>query len=129
MPPDRGYKRFTNVTRASVVADQARVADSFFTRFAGLLWSPPLEPGQGLLITPCNQIHMIGMKFAIDVIFFDKQWRVVSTLLNFAPGRISPLVRQAHCCLELPVGAIEASGTNVGDQFLIESVQQSAHPN
>jgi uncharacterized protein len=129
MPSSRDYKRFTNVTRATVIAEHATVADNFFTRFAGLLWSPPLRQGEGLLITPCNQIHMIGMKFAIDVIFFDKSWRVVSTLLNFAPGRISPSVRQAYCCLELPVGAIEASGTQVGDQILVESVQQSAHSN
>lgn len=114
------HKRFTNVTRATVIAESARVADSFFTRFRGLLWSPPLKHGEGLLITPCSQIHMFGMKYAIDVVFLDKQWRVVATVFGIGPGRVSKIYGKAHCCLELPVGAIAESMTEVGDQILLE---------
>lgn len=106
---------FRNTTRDTVVASSVRVADSFFTRLAGLLFSKPLVAGEGLLIKPCPQIHMIGMKFAIDALFLDKQSRVVATLEDFKPGRISPYYKQAKSCLELPVGAIASSGTVIGD--------------
>jgi uncharacterized membrane protein (UPF0127 family) len=120
MPEAHRTKRFTNITRATAVAESARVADNFFTRFRGLLWAPPLKPGEGLWITPCNQIHMIGMEYAIDVIFLDKQLRVVATVHDIRPWRMSKLYGKAHSVLELPVGAIEASKTEVGDQMLVE---------
>jgi uncharacterized membrane protein (UPF0127 family) len=120
MPDAHKTKRFTNVTRATVVAASARVADNFFTRFRGLLWQDPLKPGEGLLITPCNQIHMMGMKYAIDVIFMDKEWRVVATVIGIGPYRMSKMYTKAHCCLELPTGAIAESKTEVGDQMVVE---------
>jgi uncharacterized membrane protein (UPF0127 family) len=103
-----------------VLSESTRTADNFFSRFRGLLWQPPLKPGEGLLISPCNQIHMIGMKYAIDVVFFDKCWTVVATVINIGPGKISRMYGKAHCCLELPTGTIEASKTEIGDQILIE---------
>lgn len=94
-----------------------KVADTFLSRFAGLLFSPPLQDGEGLLITPCNSIHMFGMKFPIDVVFFDAQWRVVGVVEAIAPGQISRMYGGAKSCLELKCGAIASSGTQVGDQF------------
>jgi uncharacterized membrane protein (UPF0127 family) len=109
-------RSFINRTRGTTIASAARTADNPISRFVGLLSSPPLEPGQGLLITPCSQIHMFWMKFPIDVVFFDKQWVVVGVLENIRPWRVSPLYTKAKCCLELPVGAIAGSGTQLGDQ-------------
>lgn len=108
-------KQFLNITRGTYIAQSARVADGFISRLVGLLSSPPLQPGEGLLIVPCNSIHMFGMKYAIDAIFFDKQWLVVGIVEGIAPGKLSKVYR-AHCCLELPVGAIRESGTEVGDK-------------
>ncbi len=34
------------------------VANTFWTRFAGLMLKPPLAKGTGLVIMPCNSIHM-----------------------------------------------------------------------
>lgn len=110
-------KRFVNSTRQTVLVPHARVADTFLSRFAGLLFSPPLQDGEGLLITPCNSIHMLGMKFPIDVVFFDKQWRVVGIVEGIAPGQISRLYPTAKSCVELKCGAIANSGTQVGDEF------------
>jgi uncharacterized protein len=119
MPPSV-LKRFTNVTRASTIASAVRVADNFFTRFRGLLWSPPLLPGEGLWIKPCNQIHMFGMAYAIDVIFLDKDLRVVATVADIRPGQLSKFYASAKSCIELPVGVIAQSATAVGDQLLVE---------
>ena len=53
------------------------------------------------------------MRFAIDVLFVSKDGRVRS---NLRPGRIAAAFR-AFAVIELPVGAIERSGTRAGDQL------------
>lgn len=82
----------------------------------GLLGGSPLEEGEGLLIVPCNSIHMFGMKFSIDAVFFNRQWQVVGILEGIAPGQMSKIFPTAHSCLELPIGAIVKSKTKIGDQ-------------
>lgn len=113
----RKTRQFRNLTRNTDLATCAQVADNFVTRFAGLLFSAPLQPGEGLLITPCNSIHMFWMRFAIDVVFFDKDWQVVGLVRQIKPWRISPFFKAAESCLELPPGVIAATGTEVGDRI------------
>ena len=110
------YGTIRNCTSGSVLAENARVADSFVARMVGLLSSPPLGPGQGLLLKPCSQIHMFGMKFGLDAIFFDKQWKVVGLVEGLSPGQLSRWFPRAVSCLELPVGTIAETRTQVGDQ-------------
>ena len=110
------FKKLVNVTQNSVLADNARVADGFVSRLVGLLTSPPLQPGEGLIIDPCTSIHMFGMQFPIDVVFFDKQWNVVGLVESICPGQISSMFPKAKCCVELPAGTIADTGTKVGDR-------------
>ena len=118
-------KRFRNITRGTVIAENARIADGFISRLVGLLGSPPLVSGEGLFITPCNSIHMIGMRFSIDAVFVDKSLEVVGLVRDIQPGRVSTLYRRAHSCLELPSGAIDASRTELGDKLEAVDLNQS----
>ena len=52
------------------------VADSFFTRLAGLMFRQKLPPATGLLLVPCNSVHMCFMRFAIDVVYIDKEYKI-----------------------------------------------------
>jgi uncharacterized protein len=106
-----------NETRDTWLATRVEPADSSETRTRGLLGREGLSPGEGLWISPCEWVHMFGMKFAIDVVVLDKGHRVVGTKTALRPGRIGPLFWGAHSTLELPVGAIAASGTVKGDQI------------
>jgi uncharacterized protein len=115
-------KQFKNLNRGTFLAQRTRVADSFVSRFCGLLFSPPLQNGEGLLIVPCNSIHMFGMKFALDVVFFNKDWSVVGIVEGIKPGQLSKMYRDAHSCVELPCGAIAESETQVGDKFEVLDV-------
>ena len=54
------------------MATQGRAADTFFTRFKGLIGAPSLTKGEGLLILPCNSIHTHVMRFPIDVLYVSK---------------------------------------------------------
>ncbi len=105
-----------NLTRQTVLAGRALVADSSQTRRTGLLKHTGLEPGEGLWIVPCEGVHTFGMKFPIDIVFINKKRIVVKVRKNLARRRIAFCLR-AHSVLELPVGVIEQSGTQPGDQL------------
>lgn len=62
-----------------------KTADTFFARFRGLMLRKRLPAGHGLLIAPCNSIHMCFMRFAIDAIFIDKDYRVLKIARNVRP--------------------------------------------
>ena len=72
----------------------------------GLMGRRRLEPGQGLWIEPCNSIHMFFMRFAIDVVFLDREGRVKRVLLKLKPWRVSPIVFGSRTVVELPAGTL-----------------------
>jgi uncharacterized membrane protein (UPF0127 family) len=88
----------------SVVAEHVEVANTIWSRFIGLMFRRELPPGHGLVIRPCNSIHMFFMRFALDVVFIDGDGRVVRVLDSIRPWRASSLVRGAKAAIELPAG-------------------------
>jgi uncharacterized membrane protein (UPF0127 family) len=74
-----------------------------------------LPAGEGLLIKPCRSVHTHFMRFPIDVLFLDRENRVVHVIPAMAPWKLSPNVRAADAVLELPAGA--SAGTAAGDQL------------
>lgn len=105
-----------NVTRGTILGDNIDVADTSAKRSTGLLKHTGLEPGHGLWIVPCEGIHTLFMKFPIDVVYIDRKKRVRKTVRAVKPWRAS-LCLAAHSVIELPVGAIDASETQSGDQL------------
>jgi uncharacterized membrane protein (UPF0127 family) len=108
-----------NRDRGTVLAAAADIADTSAKRRTGLLKHTGLAPGEGLWIAPCESVHSFGMKFAIDVVYLDKKKKVRSLRKNMVPWRMSACLT-AHSVLELPVGVIDASKTQAGDQLEFE---------
>jgi uncharacterized membrane protein (UPF0127 family) len=106
-----------NINRNQLLADQVKLANTFFKRLRGLLFTKSLPNGEALLIQPCNSIHAFGMAYSIDALFLDKENIVIATLSNLKPGQLSQLYWQARSCLELPAGTIAQSGTAIGDHL------------
>jgi uncharacterized membrane protein (UPF0127 family) len=106
-----------NLTRGSTLARDARRADSFAARARGLMLSPPLPPEGALVIEPCNSIHMFFMRYPLDIVFLGKEGEVVFMYRGIKPWRMGRMVRGARLAIELPEGAIERSGTQVGDRI------------
>ena len=104
----------------AVLAERLRLAHTHWARLRGLLGTKRLDPGHGLWLRPCRQIHMFGMRYAVDAVFLDARQRVVRALPDFAPGRVSPHVRDAESVLELPAGTVERAGLAEGTQVVIE---------
>lgn len=108
-----------NLTRNTTLAGAAEVADTSEKRRTGLLKHDHLGPGQGLWIVPCESVHSFFMKFAIDLVYLDKNKNVRKVRHNMVPWRVSACL-SAHSILELPAGAVAASGTQAGDQLQID---------
>ena len=96
------------------MAEKLKIADSFWSRLKGLLGTKELPIGEALLIRPCNNIHMFGMKYSIDVIFADTANQVLKTFVGLAPGKIASC-RGAAYVVELPCGTLQNTGTVTGD--------------
>ena len=110
-----------NRTRDCFVATEVAAADTYVRRLVGLLgktgtWN---RPGRGLWIVPCHGIHTLGMLFPIDLVFLDKQKRVVHLEEHVRPFRISKVCLNARSVLELPAHTVDRTGTRIGDQLEI----------
>lgn len=109
----------TNVTRDVTIADHGRVAANPWTRLKGLIGVKQLAPGFGLLIRPCNGVHCMFMSIPIDVLYVDKEDRVIGLDEAMQPWRMGKLYRGGRYVIELPAGTIAATGTQVGDQLRV----------
>ncbi len=108
-----------NLTRKTFLADSVETADTSLKRMRGLLGRGSIKPGEALVIPQCKSIHMFFMKFAIDVVFLDENNKVVGLKERIKPFAVSPVFWKSSCAVELPVGTIKGTGTQVGDQIQI----------
>lgn len=99
-----------------------RRADHFFSRLAGLLFSSPLQPGDGLLIVPCSAVHTAFMRFTIDVVFLDRAGLILKTVPHLKPWRAAAC-HGAYQTLELAAGEVQRLALAVG-----ASLASSIHP-
>lgn len=104
--------------RGRLLGDRIGVADRWWLRLRGLLGRPALVQGEGLLLEPCRAVHMLGMRFPLDVAFLDASGAVVAVYHALAPGAHTSWHSAAATALELPAGTLQASGTGVGDTIV-----------
>jgi uncharacterized membrane protein (UPF0127 family) len=109
--------RVRNVARGTVVATRLAVAERWWQRLRGLLGRRALDDGEALLLAPCRGVHMLGMRFAIDVAFVTRDGKVVAVYPALAPGTRTRMHRDAWGALELAAGALATSGTVIGDRL------------
>lgn len=93
------------------------LAASFWARFKGLMLRSRLPRERGLLIAPCSSIHMCFMRFSIDAVFIDKNYRVLKI-----KRRLYPWLGLAVCCgawgvIELQAGEANRLSIRVDDVF------------
>ena len=113
------YVRVVNAARGTTVAERVGVAETASSRRRGLLGTDMLPEDAGMLIVPCRQVHTFGMRYPIDAVFLDGEYRVVRVVRRLGPRRLSPVVWRARAVLELPAGRAERVGIAVGDALEI----------
>ncbi len=112
-------KRVFNRTRNCLLAEKAKEANTFVSRLIGLMGRKFLNEKEGLIILKTSSIHTFFMRFSIDVIFFDKERKVIKIISNLRPYRISPWIWKAYGVIELPTGKIFETKTQQGDNIEI----------
>lgn len=60
------------------------------------------------------------MAYPIDVLFIDRNSKVVHLCDSLASFHVSDRVLQAEFVIELPAGTIKRTGTQVGDSVMVE---------
>jgi uncharacterized membrane protein (UPF0127 family) len=85
----------------------------------GLLGRSGLAPGESMLFRPAGSIHMLFMRFAIDVVFCDEELVVLSVVPGLRPWRVAAQ-RGAKVVIELREGA--AAGIQAGDRLSIATI-------
>jgi uncharacterized membrane protein (UPF0127 family) len=93
-----------------------RIADRFTSRLRGLMLAPPLADHEGLLLTKCSSIHSAFMQQAIDVIYLDRNDRVVRCVQRLKPWSVS-MAWAATQVLELAAGSIARYTIAPGDRL------------
>jgi len=93
-------------------------AKSFFSRAMGLMFRRKLKKEEGLLIELSlgKSIHSFFMRFPIDLIFLDENFRVVElTTLN--PWRFYIPKKKVKWVLEVNEGVIKEKNIEIGDRL------------
>jgi uncharacterized membrane protein (UPF0127 family) len=99
-----------------VACGRCEVATSLWARMRGLLGRAGLAADQGLLIPNTSSIHMFFMRFPIDAVFLDREFRVRRIAAGLPPWRIA-WARGAKSVLELPAGAAARAGIEIGSRL------------
>ncbi|MBU4201843.1 MAG: DUF192 domain-containing protein [Candidatus Altiarchaeales archaeon] len=108
-----------NKSRGFVISESCDVADSFFSRFRGLMLSGPKDL---VLVSPredikSSTIHMLFMRFPIDVIWVDSDMVVIEIKKGIKPNslKIFKPKKPAKFVVELGIGKLGT--TDVGDRI------------
>jgi len=111
--------RIINQSKNTILADEAIIAGTLLKRMIGLLGRKELKKGQALILKPCNSIHTFFMRFSIDVLFVDKENKVIKAISSKEPFRLTYMYFTACFAVELPVGTIQSSATSPGDSLTL----------
>lgn len=89
------------------------VADTSFARMKGLMFQKEIK--NGLLIKPCNSVHTFFMKKSIDILYLNKQGKIIKMTPAMKPWRVGPIVFGAKSVIELPENTIQRMGIQLND--------------
>lgn len=109
-----------NETKKMVVAAELEIAKSFIQRFKGLMLRKRLRENGGLMLLGCGSIHTCFMRFAIDAVFMDMNYKVIYTKERIKPWRLTGFVKRAYITVELPEGTVKRKDISIGDILILK---------
>ena len=106
------------ITDGTVVAERVMCAATFSRRLRGLMFTKTFPVGMdALILTPCNAVHTMFMRYSLDILFLDGENKVLHILEDMGPGRFSPVVKGASSVVEMIAGSVAKCGVVVGDRL------------
>ncbi len=106
-----------------VVARRVVSAHGVWSRTRGLMFRSALPEGEAIDIRPCSSIHMMFMRFSIDAVFYDRDFRVTRVARGVRPWiGLAFGGRGSWGVIELAAGA--ANPVSPGDALVFEAVTE-----
>jgi len=113
-----------NLTHPQRPTLELRYCDSFLPRFIGLMFHPPLELDDGILLVGKNEnrtdasIHMLFMRMDLTVVWLDAEFKVVDVVLA---RRWRPMyIPKNPAQYVMEISSLMFSEFNIGDRLLLE---------
>ena len=101
------------------VSTLARVADNFLLRLVGLMGRKSISEQEAVIFYSAPSIHTFFMRFAFDLVFLDKNRKVVRICQAIKPWKLV-FCSQAVTTIEFSPGTVIRSSLKVGDFLSIK---------
>jgi uncharacterized membrane protein (UPF0127 family) len=111
-----------NADTGRVLAWRVRRMQGWLERAIGFLPRSSIAPEEGLWFDGCSAVHTVGMRTPLDVVFLDRDMRVVRVEADVRPGKVYVGASDAHVVAEFGPGFAKANPLNVGDRLELEPV-------
>lgn len=109
--------KLINKSKKNIIVENLFLADSFWPRMKGLMGKKNLPEDEGLLLLPCNSVHSMFMRFPIDLLFLNRELRVIKIVYRFKPWRVTPIIRDCYQVVELRAGVASVKGVTIKDEL------------
>lgn len=103
-----------NKTNNSIIAQNIIMADSFYKRLKGLMFTKELSPQSAMYIYPCSGIHTCFMNYNIDVLYLDINNIILAADEDMKPWRFGEFHKNAVAAIELRGGRLKETQTRIG---------------
>ena len=110
--------RVLNERSGAVLAESLTAAHDSQSRRKGWLGLAVAPRNEAIWILPCEAIHCFFMHFPIDVVFLDRELRVLQVRRSVKPWRIAVCLK-AYSVMEFPAGVVDTTGTVAGDKIVL----------
>lgn len=107
-----------NKTKNKVLAKKAKVCKNIFSKAIGLMFSDRKTLKTLIFIfnkEKTTPLHMFFVFYPIDVLFLNKNKKVIEIKENLKPFRIIIPKKPAKYIIELPNKTIKKTNTKIGD--------------
>jgi uncharacterized membrane protein (UPF0127 family) len=101
-----------------VVCERCLMATNPGLRLRGLLGRNELPREEGILLRPCASVHTFFMRFPIDVVFCDRDLRVLAVASHVPKWRMRSQ-RGAKVAIELAAGEAKRRGIEASSRLRI----------
>jgi len=115
-----------NQTRGSFLSLEVAAGDHGFASLDE--WMQKLTPdsGAGLWMTPFRGMPAAGVSEPLDLLYLDKDLRVIAAVESFPIFRVPPSIPWPASVLALPTNTIASTQTRRGDELMICTTEEMA---
>ncbi len=111
-----------NAATRRVLAWRVRRCQGWLERTVGFLPRAAIAPEEGLWFERCGAVHTVGMRTPLDIVFLDRELRVLHAEPEVKPQRLYVGHPRAKIVAEFGPGFLAANPLAEGERLELEPV-------